>query len=273
MSGRFLLWIAAVAVALVPLFAAAQEQTPAPKSDDPAPCWEDMCSVCARVGDRETVKSCTALLDDAKTSEDYRLSAYGERAIALTSLKRFAEAVDDLSRGLDILGKMKPDRGVYRSVTENYHLLRGIAFYGLRRYADAIADFHLSSEYEPEGRLPNMTAMAYWHLNQGVQALKIADAVIGDGPEDHVDYYCRGLIRNSLGNKAGALQDFGKAVELARQDFAQYRSPEVLQLLTKALYQRGLLRRLSGDSVGGDADIKEAKALSFDYAKPDIYSE
>ena len=73
-------------------------------------------------------------------------------------------------------------------------------------------------------------------------------ASVGRYPGNDVTYYARALAKKSLGDHQGAIEDYGKVIEIDPNNVAAY-------------YSRGLAKKALGDQQGAKEDLSTAKRL------------
>jgi tetratricopeptide (TPR) repeat protein len=180
--------------------------------------------------------------------------------------------------------------------------IRGLAYFNLKQYSLAIADFNESLRLKPDNYLTFLNR-GEAHQYSGEYDLAIADfsETIRLNPGESIGYVFRCMIRSKSGDRLDmALSDCGKALELsANMDCATCKVSHSQAALWRALiwfrmgrfqnaiddcdsasdqfsrgyalYLRGLSKRKLGDTAAGAADIAAAKAMlpgvALTYAK------
>jgi tetratricopeptide (TPR) repeat protein len=129
------------------------------------------------------------------------------RGNALLHQSRLDEALADSQRATEL----EPSRDTF--------FLRGVIQYHQKAYAPAIEDFTRTLTFDPE------YAPAYRHLclsYYGLQAFAIGltncDEFVRRAPQVYEGYYERGILRSRVGDQAGAIADYRRAIELARDE-------------------------------------------------------
>lgn len=136
--------------------------------------------------------------DDAGPWENLG-TAYGIKGDTQKALEYFSEAIK---------------RGA--STGETY-MNRGMAYFNLNQPAKAIPDFEKSLTMKNDKIIMSRGLLATSYLASGnaTKALENFNQVIDkDGSQDPVHFYNRGLTKQTLGDRAGAIADFQKTLSL-----------------------------------------------------------
>lgn len=136
--------------------------------------------------------------DDAGPWENLG-TAYGIKGDTQKALEYFSEAIK---------------RGA--STGETY-MNRGMAYFNLNQPAKAIPDFEKSLTMKNDKIIMSRGLLATSYLASGnaTKALENFNQVIDkDGSQDPVHFYNRGLTKQTLGDRAGAIADFQKTLTL-----------------------------------------------------------
>lgn len=108
---------------------------------------------------------------------------------------------------------------------------RGRAYYFLKDYSKALADFNKAMKLKHTGHTHAFRGLTYAALNQDRKALPDFDKAIEVSPEEAGFYAARGFVYFTLGNKTKAKQDLQTAAKL----FRQQNVPQGVELVNKVL--------------------------------------
>jgi tetratricopeptide (TPR) repeat protein len=136
--------------------------------------------------------------DDAGPWENLG-TAYGIKGDTQKALEYFSEAIK---------------RGASSGET---YMNRGMAYFNLNQPAKAIPDFEksLTMKNDKITMSRGLLATSYLASGNATKALEIFNQVIDkDGSQDPVHFYNRGLSKQTLGDRAGAIADFQKTLIL-----------------------------------------------------------
>jgi tetratricopeptide (TPR) repeat protein len=136
--------------------------------------------------------------DDAGPWENLG-TAYGIKGDTQKAIEYFSEAIK---------------RGA--STGETY-MNRGIAYFNLNQPAKALPDFEKSLTMKNDKIIQSrgFLATAYLATGNATKALENYNQVIDkDGSQDPVHFYNRGLAKQTLGDRAGAITDFKKTLTI-----------------------------------------------------------
>lgn len=101
--------------------------------------------------------------------------------------------------------------------------LRGAAWIGLERFADALADAETALQLDPENiEAHRVRGDACLGLGDYATAVHAYSRVLKEEPEDAKAYYCRGLSRAAQGEHRLAIADYGLAIRYAPTEAAHY---------------------------------------------------
>ncbi|MCC6473322.1 MAG: PEP-CTERM system TPR-repeat protein PrsT [Burkholderiales bacterium] len=119
-----------------------------------------------------------------------------------------------LQRKFDkLLSDLKP--GSYApKLNARIHALRGSAYLGLNQGADAERELRQSLEIVPTADAHVALARLSAFQRNGEEAMKQAEAAVAIDGTSADAFLVRGELRRTLGNVAGARQDYDKAIEL-----------------------------------------------------------
>jgi Tfp pilus assembly protein PilF len=97
---------------------------------------------------------------------------------------------------------------------------RGITFGLLKRNAEAINDYNLALMYAPQKAVEIRTNRSNLYLSMGriKEAVADMDYLISKDNKNVVLYYNRGIAKQHLNNRPGAISDFRKALEISPND-------------------------------------------------------
>jgi tetratricopeptide (TPR) repeat protein len=218
------------------------------------------------------IAGCTAVIESGETKPKDMVTALFNRAMAFRSRKNYQRAIDDFTGAITL---MPSEPVVYYERANTYRFLRqderalqdyseairiapdfwealgdrGITFVALRRYAEAVKDLTRVINYDPAGSYAYADrAVAYESM--GLDELAIADltASFKTQPDAWMRYARRGNIYLRKRQYESALADYDQALMF---------NPAY----GLALYGRGIVKRLTGDTGGGDDDIAKATSL------------
>ncbi len=126
---------------------------------------------------------------------------------------------------------------------------RGRHLFNAERYEEAFASFACAVKADPTFlRASAGMANALTMLGRAAEAISLCDDVLGREPSFAVGYTARGTARHRLGDKEGALQDYGRGVALAPGDSLVY-------------YNFACYWALEGDEGACEADLSRALEL------------
>jgi tetratricopeptide (TPR) repeat protein len=127
-----------------------------------------------------------------------------------------------------------------------YH--RGLAYYQEKNYNAALEDYNKAIETNPDYiDALNNRAVTHIHLNNDEQALMDFNRIIDLNPKPEY-FKNRALLKKRMGNLAGALSDYNRAIMADASDLEAYR-------------QRGEIRARLQDFRGAISDYKDILAL------------
>jgi protein O-mannosyl-transferase len=171
-------------------------------------------------------------------------------------------------------------------VTDNNWLIydcRGIAYYGLGNYRQAIEDFGRAIEIKPGYTDAYLNrGSAYYGLGNYKQAIEDYGRAIGIKPGYAEVYYNRGNAYKGLGNYKQAIEDLNRAIEIKPgyaeayinrsvdyNDLGNYRQAiedlnraiEIKPGYASAYFNRGFVYLNQGDKISGCRDARKACEL------------
>jgi tetratricopeptide (TPR) repeat protein len=141
------------------------------------------------------------------------------RCLAKRREERFATA-DDLMRRLALIyqeqfGEPPKTLSTGEDFTAEDHLNRGITYFRLKRYDDALADFEQAVRLEPsQSSAYAYRGQAYAALQRHGEALADQDKAIWLDPSNALAYNARGITYSLQGRDDEALADYGRAIQL-----------------------------------------------------------
>ena len=101
----------------------------------------------------------------------------------------------------------------------NIYLNRGIAYYELEDYEEAIEDFNRSIDVDPNYALAfNIRAMAYNQVERWGEALTDLDKAIELDPSSALYYKNRGSLYHQFGYFDSAITNYDKALQISPND-------------------------------------------------------
>jgi tetratricopeptide (TPR) repeat protein len=169
---------------------------------------------------------------------------------------KYAEGVDRLTEALVVMGRQDPPE--FEPIILN---LRGQCYLRLEKFPEAYRDF---TEYlermrnrraKPDGASLNFQAVALAAQGGLKEALPVFDRAVELGPEVPEIRSNRGFCRYQLGDRAGALADYERGLEICRQKGFLYTPGEdcvfsFLLRIAKLEEDETSARRSAGDEAG-----------------------
>ncbi len=232
---------------------------------------DDARTQCTSKSPDESIRGCTTILQSAREPGDQAFGHF-QRGIAYGRKKDFDRAIED-------------DSEVIRIMPKEYlaYVNRSYAYRGKGDLDHAMADLNQAIQLDPE-------MSAAWGARSEVYSLErnypaaIDDSshVIKLEPKNFVAWNNRCYFRAIAGQLPDALADCNRSLALRpefsaaldsrgltylkmkKYDLAIHDYDDALRLDAKkapSLYGRGVARRASHDSAGGDADIRAALAI------------
>jgi len=178
------------------------------------------------------------LFDHTLKVTDHNWLAYDSRGAAYKDLGNYQQAIEDLSRAIEI----KPG---YIDAYNN----RGIAYKDLGNYSQAIEDLNRAIEMKPRfAEAYNNRGIAHKGLGNYRQAIEDYSRAIEIRPDYADAYNNRGNAYNGLGNYRQAIEDYGRAIEIRPGHVAAYNN-------------RGYFSLKQGDNISGCRDARKACEL------------
>jgi tetratricopeptide (TPR) repeat protein len=186
-----------------------------------------------------SIMGCTALIDAKQEVGEELAKVYSNRALAYLDKRDYDRAIQDYDEAI-----------LLNPTSAAYYLDRGDAYYYKEQHAKAIQDFDRSIQLDPAA--PD----AWWLRCRSRAIVNILNDALSDcsealrlRPTHWGAYTSRGLAYLKLKQFDQAIADYDAALKLFTQ-------------IPDALYGRGIAKRTKGDTAGGDADIKAARAFS-----------
>lgn len=163
---------------------------------------ENRIVIAREADDRLTViEDCTWLIEHFPPRPAWLM----DRGKALGAESRLAESLADLQLAV----QLEP--------TADTHYFRGITQYFLTQYDAAIEDFTQTLTLQPEFTLAYLKrCSALYQLQRYSAALLDCDEFVRQQPDSYDGHYNRGIVRSRAGDQNGALTDYQRAIELAR---------------------------------------------------------
>jgi tetratricopeptide (TPR) repeat protein len=218
------------------------------------------------------IAGCTAVIESGLAAPKDMVTALFNRAMAFRTRKEYQRAIDDFTSAIAL---MPGEAVVYYERANTYRFLqqeelalqdyseaikiapdfwealgdRGITLVALGRYAQAVTDFTRVINYDPAGSYAySDRAVAYESM--GLDDLAIADLTSSfkTQPDAWMRYARRGNIYFRKRDYERAMDDYDQAL-MFNPGYGL------------ALYGRGIVKRITGDTGGGDDDIAKATAL------------
>jgi tetratricopeptide (TPR) repeat protein len=230
-----LFWIAVVA-GLALLSPAAHAQ--------PSPEWQS-CTGSPGVDWDQQIRSCSSLIESGRETPPRLAAAYDSRGIAYASKGDYDRAIADFNEAIRLDPK-----------SANAYSNRGNAYNDKGDHERAIADLNEAIRLDPKfADAYNNRCWARFLMGRDLdQALADCTEALRLSPTNRGDTInTRGVIQFKLGAFDRAIADFSEAIVINPKDAG-------------SLYARGLAKRRSGDTAGGEADIAAAKAIKADIA-------
>jgi len=128
-----------------------------------------------------------------------------KRGKALGNESRHEEALADLQRVIEMAPSVEA------------LFFHGLARYFLMQYPPAIEDFTKTLAIDP-GYAPayRWRCMSYYQLQSFAIGLADCDEFVRRAPQLYVGYYNRGILRSRVGDQAGAIDDYRRAIQLSQ---------------------------------------------------------
>jgi tetratricopeptide (TPR) repeat protein len=228
-------WIAVVA-GLVLLSPAAHAQ--------PSPQWQS-CTGSSGADWDQQIRSCSALIESGRETPRRLAAIYDYRGIAYANKHDYARAIADFNEAI----RLEP--------TSAYaYGNRGNAYNDKGDHERAIADLNEAIRLDPKfADAFNNRCWARFLMDRDLdRALADCTESLRLSPSNPANTInTRGAVEFKLGAFDRAIADFSAAIALNPKDAG-------------SLYARGLAKRRSGDTAGGDADIAAAMAITADIA-------
>jgi len=205
-----------------------------------------------------------------------------EQGRALMKQAKFRDAIKPLNAAID-------------ADADNYQAFnaRGVAYFELKEYANALLDYEQAIKLRPDFYLPYYNrALLKTAQNDSDAALKDYSQAISMAPDSNASevYLNRGELFAKLGNLSSAMTDFDKAVQLDSTNslayfnrgnirFQQEEYPPALNDFTKAVQldsrfgkafnALGVTQMMMNQKEVGCLSLKQAQRLG--YADAEVY--
>jgi len=141
--------------------------------------------------------------------------AYNNRATSLYALKRYSAVLDDLNTSI----KLSPDN----QKIVNMHVNRGLAFFNLGRYNEAIADYNIAIEKDKSYLEAYKSRLAsFIELKNFDKALEDLSYIMSSEKENSGHYNQKGILNAEKGDINNAIQAFTEAIHLEPDNSAFY---------------------------------------------------
>jgi tetratricopeptide (TPR) repeat protein len=199
---------------------------------------------CNKVIEKQPVYQMTRVIqpDGRPKKVNLLFEAYRERVEAYRALGSFDKAFDDCTTSL----REWPNR--IETLEQRADLAKR-----LKRPQIAAADFQRATKLDPSNTDSWFgLAQSYGDMKQYDNAVNICNKYLSAFPNDDDGYVLRGDFYMDMGKTAKAIDDYSRAVSLARDNAAL------------ALRKRATAYRKIGDKVRADADTKESERLDSD---------
>ncbi len=161
-----------------------------------------------------------------------------------SKMKKFLRAISYMDSAIKLNPK-NPD----------YYLNRGLAKQMSGDTIQAVADYQLTLEADPENTLArhNLASLSSKKVDPK-ESLKLLDEAIEKNPKEPYSYSQRGFIKLNMNDLQGALQDYTQALKLDAQD-ADY------------WFNRAIVKEKMKDNAGALEDYTQAIKVREDYEK------
>ncbi len=227
-------WIAAVAGLMLP----------SPQAHaQPSPQWQS-CTGIPGVDWDQQIRSCSTLIESGRETPPRLAAAYDSRGIAYANKGDYDRAIADFNEAI----RLDPKANTYSN--------RGNAYNDKGDHERAIPDLNEAIRLDPKNAdAYNNRCWARFLMDRDLdQALADCTELLRLSPANRANTInTRGAVQFKLGAFDRAIADFSAAIAMNPKDAG-------------SLYARGLAKRRSGDTAGGEADIAAAKAIKADIA-------
>jgi len=251
----------------------------APPGHAQAPQQRQWCDGQRGVSPDQQISGCTAVIESASDEPGILATAFNNRAGAYFSRGLFEQAIRDLDQAV----KLNPNYA-------RAFVHRGRVYRSMGQYDRAIQDFDQAIKLEPTYAHAFVErGSVYSHQGQHKRAIQDFDQAIKLDPAYGSALSDRCLSRATLGQLQEALMDCNNALwlrpgqgrattlnvrgivylKMKQFDSAIADFDAALKLApnsASSLYGRGLAKIKKGDTAGGNADIKAARAIKADIA-------
>ncbi len=103
-------------------------------------------------------------------------------------------------------------------MSENLHFKKGLELFSQKKFSDAILCFSEALKSEENPRIYYERALAYYHNNDIVLALKDLNIAQELDPQNPFRYSSRAFIKDKMGDTNGAISDYKKTIQLDPED-------------------------------------------------------
>lgn len=194
---------------------------------------------------------CIALSLNPQYAEAYLL-----RAIIYDLWENIEESIKDYSKTIEILSKTN------RQVGGMVYFLRGMAYYDMGKFEQAIDDFIKISESIPDHSVAySMCGHAYFQLNKYDEAIRKYTMAIEIDPLLYESYCGRGLAYAHQNNYGFAIRDINKGIQINPQYSDGYKNRAGVYLrmkdLNRAVNDLNTYLRIDNNKSGDAKEIRK----------------
>jgi tetratricopeptide (TPR) repeat protein len=247
-----------------------------PASAASAQTRDENVTVCQGDNIQAAISACTALIQSGQETESNLQAEYELRGNAYRHAGLYDQALADTNKAIALnpnesdgyvdRGNIYKNKGQYDLALQDYDQAirldpnsaaafydRGDFFLDRRQYDRAIKDDDQAIRLKPDyASAFDNRCFSRAILGQLPEALADCNEAVRLAPTAN-HYDSRGLVYLKMKNYAAAIADYDSALHIEPK-------------MDSSLYGRGLARRMTGDSAGGDADVHAAEAITPDIA-------